>query len=178
MRAFLTRFSACDPDMRPGIRWWLPGAKLDDRELIRELEDMHRAGIGAVELSCQNQNGDGWGSPQWFSHFKVILREAGKRNMKVDFMPGVHWVTTAIGLELYGSGSEKELVQCSDTKTLPRVPIRWSIPAPLPSPGGNGNHDFDRRVPVEQGIFLGAVIAIQPPEILCSKWKGPTAGFR
>lgn len=41
MRAFLTRFSACDPDMRPGIRWWLPGAKLDDRELIRELEDMH-----------------------------------------------------------------------------------------------------------------------------------------
>lgn len=158
MRAFLTRFSACDPDMRPGIRWWLPGAKLDDRELIRELEDMHRAGIGAVELSCQNQNGDGWGSPQWFSHFKVILREARKRNMKVDFMPGVHWVTTAIGLELYGSGSEKELVQCSDTKTLPRAPIRWSIPAPLPRPGGNGNHDFDRRVPVEQGIFLGAVI--------------------
>ena len=158
MKDFLTRFSVCDSDMRPGIRWWLPGANLDDLELIRELEDMHQAGIGAVELSCQNQNGDGWGSAQWFSHFKIILREAGKRNMKVDFMPGVHWVTTAIDLALYDTGSEKELVSCSDTKTLPREPIRWSIPVPPPRSGGNGNHDFDHRAPVEQGVFLGAVI--------------------
>lgn len=75
MRAFLTRFSACDPDMRPGIRWWLPGAKLDDRELIHELEDMHRAGIGAVELSCQNQNGDGWGT---LSGFPILRPSCGK----------------------------------------------------------------------------------------------------
>ncbi len=158
MKAFLTRFSVCEPDQRPGIRWWLPGANLDDQELIRELEDMHLAGIGAVELSCQAQNGDGWGSPQWFSHFKTILREAGKRNMKVDFMPGVHWVTTAIGLDLYSSGSEKELVQCSDTKQLRQEAFSWPIPVPAPRPSGSGNHDFDSRAAVERGIFLGAVI--------------------
>lgn len=62
---------------------------------------MKRAGIGGVELSFLEQNGEGWGSEQWFTNLSKILYHANRLGIEADIMPGVHWVTSAKDVFLY-----------------------------------------------------------------------------
>lgn len=151
-----TVFQQCPDSCRPRIRWWLPGANLQEEELTRELEDMKRAGIGAVELSFLGQNGQGWGSESWFSHLAVILREAARLGLQVDVMPGVHWVTAALGIPIHGDASEKELVVIEET--IDPVQTQFSVPAPAPRAPGSGNHDFDSRTAVTAARLVGVTV--------------------
>ena len=44
-------FTSPDNASRPYVRWWWNGDKVEKNELIRELNLLHKAGIGGVEIN-------------------------------------------------------------------------------------------------------------------------------
>ena len=44
-------FTSPDNASRPYVRWWWNGDKVEKNELIRELNLLHEAGIGGVEIN-------------------------------------------------------------------------------------------------------------------------------
>ncbi len=89
--------SAC----RPMVRWWWFGCALSKRELARELDEMHRAGIGGVEIQPvyplaidEPQKGIvncAYLSDEWLEHLKFIVDRAKQYDMIVDVTFGSGW---------------------------------------------------------------------------------------
>ncbi|MFQ7055815.1 MAG: hypothetical protein ACLRQT_06760 [Alistipes sp.] len=44
-------FANPDARHRPYVRWWWNGARVNEQEILRELDVMHKAGIGGVEIN-------------------------------------------------------------------------------------------------------------------------------
>jgi hypothetical protein len=84
---------------KPFVRWWWNGDKLTAEEIVRELEVMHQAGIGGVEINpIAFPGGDDlgipslpWLSAEWMDMVKVALKGAEERNMTCDIIVGSGW---------------------------------------------------------------------------------------
>lgn len=86
---------------RPWVRWWWNGDKVDTVELKRELQLLHEAGIGGVEINpiefpakrCDSLGivSLEWLSDKWIAALEVTLREARRLGMGCDLLVGSGW---------------------------------------------------------------------------------------
>lgn len=100
-------FASPDIDYAPGVRWELPLGNTTDAELIRELNALHDAGFGVVEVTATGQPegvipegyphaGEnyaavyGMGSYEWSRTLQTILRTANELGMRVDYHVSVN----------------------------------------------------------------------------------------
>ena len=85
-------------EARPKVRYWLPGAAVDDADLEQELTAIAARGFGGVEivglLGTPDEiiNGeDGWGGERWKQVLALIDRTCAKLGMSMDVANGPMW---------------------------------------------------------------------------------------
>jgi alpha-L-rhamnosidase len=85
---------------RPFVRWWWNGDKLTEKEILRELDLLHSAGIGGVEVNpIRFPNPDDplgvpsieWLSKPWIGMLQTAVRAGHERGMIVDSIVGSGW---------------------------------------------------------------------------------------
>ena len=88
--------------VRPKIRWWLPGAFMEKEELEQEIDDLVAAGYGGAEIlyfmgiPSNDINPKAYheyyfGSDKWNDLMKHALKKAIELNFKLDFTVGPLW---------------------------------------------------------------------------------------
>lgn len=92
--------ASLDP-YRPWVRWWWNGDKVDTVELKRELQLLHDAGIGGVEINpiefpssrCDSMGIRSliWLGDEWMTALEATLREARRLGMGCDLLVGSGW---------------------------------------------------------------------------------------
>lgn len=84
----------------PFVRWWWNGDRVDSAEICRELELLHEAHIGGVEINpvCFPPYADSagkksieWLSDEWIDMLGVACRKAQSLGMTVDLIVGSGW---------------------------------------------------------------------------------------
>ena len=89
-------------ECRPKMRWWLPGAFIDDNEIEKEIRDMKKAGFGGAEILYfmaiptkevmpESYSEYYFGSKQWNDRMKHALKTAIEVDFKLDFTVGPLW---------------------------------------------------------------------------------------
>ncbi len=87
-------------EARPFVRWWWNGNRITEKEIIRQLDLLHDAGIGGVEINpieipewCDTTGTRElvWLSPEWNRLLALASEEAGKRGMITDLIVGSGW---------------------------------------------------------------------------------------
>jgi len=85
---------------RPFVRWWWNGDKLTEKEILRELDLLHAAGIGGVEINPIRFPNPGdplnipsieWLSQPWIKMLQTAVRGAHERGMIADSIVGSGW---------------------------------------------------------------------------------------
>lgn len=85
---------------RPMARWWWNGDRLDEKEILRELDLLKQIGIGGVEINPirfpNNTDSVGyssltWLSPQWSHMVEFTARACRERDMDCDIIVGSGW---------------------------------------------------------------------------------------
>jgi hypothetical protein len=85
---------------RPFVRWWWNGDKLAAGEILRELDLLHTAGIGGVEINpIRFPNPDDplnkpeieWLSKHWIGMLQTAVQGAHERGMIADSIVGSGW---------------------------------------------------------------------------------------
>ena len=93
-------FTSPDNASRPYVRWWWNGDKVEKNELIRELNLLHEAGIGGVEINPIAYPGtdDELGikaldylGDEWIDMLKAVFDEADRLGMDCDLIIGSGW---------------------------------------------------------------------------------------
>ncbi|MCI5482402.1 MAG: glycoside hydrolase family 2, partial [Bacteroidales bacterium] len=93
-------FSSPDNANRPFVRWWWNGDKVERNELIRELNLLHEAGIGGVEINPiaypgtkdeLNVRALDYLSDEWIDMLKAVFDEADRLEMTCDLIIGSGW---------------------------------------------------------------------------------------
>jgi len=100
-KEYISQLTAPTPDARGYTRWWWYGCNVEKAEIDRELDFMHRAGIGGVELQIlypvtpdDPAKGDyniPFGSPEFYEILAYTQKACQKRGMVMDFTPGSSW---------------------------------------------------------------------------------------
>ena len=97
------QFQAPPASARPFVRWWWNGSRINEKEIIRELDLMKAAGIGGVEIntigmleaipadSLKEFPPVPWLSPEWNRMVKVASEGARERGMIADLIVGSGW---------------------------------------------------------------------------------------
>lgn len=85
---------------RPFVRWWWNGDRLQEKEILRELDVMKVAGIGGVEINpikfpsftddLHIQSLE-WLSDEWITMLEVAVKGAKERDMYCDMIVGSGW---------------------------------------------------------------------------------------
>jgi hypothetical protein len=87
-------------EARPFVRWWWNGNRVTEKEIIRQLDVLHEAGIGGVEINpikvpewCDTSGTKAltWLSPEWNRILAFTSEEAHKRGMITDLIVGSGW---------------------------------------------------------------------------------------
>jgi len=87
-------------EARPFVRWWWNGNRVTEKEIIRQLDVLHKAGIGGVEINpiavpqeCDTSGTKAltWLSPEWNRILAFASEEAHKRGMITDMIVGSGW---------------------------------------------------------------------------------------
>ena len=106
---------------RPFVRWWWNGNQVMAREINRELDVLHKAGIGGIEINPIAMPEDAknigtkpvkWLSKEWNLLVAETAKEAAKRGMIIDMIVGSGW---PFGGEFL---KEKEMIQRVVTHTI------------------------------------------------------------
>lgn len=94
-------FAAPPNDARPMVRWWWFGPAVVKPELARELDQMHAAGIGGVEVAAEypmslDDPAKGilnlrYGSPEYLDMVRFAADHANSLGMRVDLTLGSGW---------------------------------------------------------------------------------------
>ena len=109
-------------EARPFVRWWWNGNHLEADEIVRELDVLHAAGIGGIEINpiaMPEEAADigtkpiEWLSKEWNVMLTYAAQEAKKRGMITDMIVGSGW---PFGGEFL---SEDETVQRVITHQIP-----------------------------------------------------------
>lgn len=98
----ITNLLITPPSAARGMtRWWWYGCAVTREEIVRELDFMHAAHIGGVELQIlypvtpddpeQGIYNIPYGSPEFYDILKFTADECAKREMAFDFTPGSSW---------------------------------------------------------------------------------------
>lgn len=85
-------------NIRPKIRFWLPGAAMDETDLREEIRMLAKRGFGGIEVVVlQNLpkeillSDDGWGGANWNRMLDIINDEVKKQGMSLDLAVGPGW---------------------------------------------------------------------------------------
>lgn len=87
-------------EARPFVRWWWNGNHLEKEEIARQLDVLHQAGVGGVEINPIAMPEDAadigtksitWLSPEWNDMLVFATEEAKKRGMIADLIVGSGW---------------------------------------------------------------------------------------
>ncbi len=87
-------------EARPFVRWWWNGNRITEGEIKRQLNVLHFAGIGGVEINpiSMPEQADTtgtesltWLSPEWNRLLALAAGEAGNRGMITDLIVGSGW---------------------------------------------------------------------------------------
>lgn len=94
-------FIAPPADAKPMVRWWWFGPAVVKPEIARELDQMHSAGIGGVELAAEyplalDDSSKGilnlrYGSPEYVEMLRFANEHATSLGMRVDLTLGSGW---------------------------------------------------------------------------------------
>lgn len=94
-------FANPDGRHRPYVRWWWNGARVNEQEILRELDVMREAGIGGVEINTiqfPDQTADTvgcaaltWLSDEWIRMVNVAADGCRERGMVCDIIVGSGW---------------------------------------------------------------------------------------
>ena len=87
---------------RPWVRWWWPGAAVEDDELRREIDLLDQAGFAGGEIQpfnpgltnltpAQRTAVDQYALPPFFAHMKTVTEAAAARGMQIDYTFGSAW---------------------------------------------------------------------------------------
>ena len=92
--------------LRPRIRYWLPGAAMDEEDLRTEIEQLYQRGFGGVEIVVLDthipeidKGEDGWGTPNWDEMVCVIADQTQKLGMSMDIANGPGWPISSPAIE-------------------------------------------------------------------------------
>ena len=84
-------------ESKPWTRWWWMGNAVDKGNLIYELDEMKKVGIGGVEITSiygvkgKEDRFIEYLSPEYSEILRFTIDEAHSRNMEVDLPPGSGW---------------------------------------------------------------------------------------
>lgn len=104
---FVTNFESryASPEMlyRPQVRWWMAQGYHTDATLAEEAQSLKDSGFGGMEVlamtaSDVNSAPGGaqrysWGSAEWSSDMRTVIREATKQGLGASLTSGTHWGT-------------------------------------------------------------------------------------
>lgn len=85
-------------EARPGARWYVLGSAFTREDVVWNLDEYARVGLGYLELTpiygVEGNEGREipFLSPEWMDMYKFIVREAGKRGIVIDMAMGSGWV--------------------------------------------------------------------------------------
>lgn len=101
VEALYSGFKTPPAEAKTFVRWWWSSNRIEPEQIERELDVLHKAGIGGVEINpIQGREGRGfksevkplrWRSKQWDRMVQHAGREAKKRGMIADLLPGSGW---------------------------------------------------------------------------------------
>jgi hypothetical protein len=90
-------------EARPFVRWWWNGNRVNEKEILRQLEVMKAAGIGGVEINTVGMLREvtpemvqgfpelDWLSPEWNRLIRKTTDGARERGMMADLIVGSGW---------------------------------------------------------------------------------------
>ena len=85
-------------EARPGVRYWVPAAAMDETDFREEIRQLYARGFGRIELvvlSGRNpeldRSEDGWGTENWDRMVRIAADETEKLGMKLDIANGPGW---------------------------------------------------------------------------------------
>jgi hypothetical protein len=93
-------FKNPDSESRAFVRWWWNGNRVDEKEVLRELNLLKDAGFGGVEINPiamppvtgePDQRQLEWLSPEWMQVLKTACLGAKERGMMADLLVGSGW---------------------------------------------------------------------------------------
>ncbi len=104
MKNWYKEMNFLDNEYRPKIRYWMPHSMVNEKGIKRDVRDFYERGYGSIEVVCktndlmgaENRPDNMWGSDAWIEKMKVLLREAKKYGLTVDFINGPAWPITDI----------------------------------------------------------------------------------
>ena len=92
-----TSWPEVQPEARPGVRWWWLGSAVDSAGLTANMEDLHHAGIGAVEITpiygidgAEHRHID-YLTPRWMNLYKHVVAEGKRLDIQIDMNNGTGW---------------------------------------------------------------------------------------
>ena len=101
--AFFAAFRNPPSRLRPFVRWWWNGARVNEAEVLRELDVLKEAGVGGVEINTIAMPEyvpaaelapfpeKPWLSPEWCSVVRTAAEGARERGMTADVIVGSGW---------------------------------------------------------------------------------------
>ncbi len=91
-------FDSIPMEARPGVRYWVPAAAMDEADFREEIRQLCERGFGRIELvvlSGRNaeldRSEDGWGTENWDRMVRIAADETEKLGMKLDIANGPGW---------------------------------------------------------------------------------------
>jgi hypothetical protein len=99
-RFLFSGFQNPPAEARPFVRWWWNGNCLQKEEIVRQLDMLHNAGIGGVEINpiAMPEEADDlgiepltWNSKEWNEMLRFAALETQKRRMLADLIVGSGW---------------------------------------------------------------------------------------
>ena len=85
-------------EARPGVRYWVPAAAMDEADFREEIRQLYARGFGRIELvvlsgrnSELDHSEDGWGTKNWDRMVRIAADETEKLGMKLDIANGPGW---------------------------------------------------------------------------------------
>ncbi len=93
------KFKFPEGKCRPKVRYWMPHAVVSESGIVKDIADLAARGFGGVEVVTMRESieygfynrENMWGSKAWIEAMKILLREAKKHSMTVDFANGPSW---------------------------------------------------------------------------------------
>lgn len=154
-------FASPPADARPMVRWWWFGPAVVKPEIARELDVMHAAGIGGVELAAEypmalDDPAKGilnlrYGSPEYVDDLKFANQHARALGMRVDLTLGSGWPYGGpnVPIELASGKLRVVAVALGGEGGVPKLGAGESFVAAFVAKGTAGNFDAAsaRRVP-------------------------------
>lgn len=181
---------------RPWVRWWWPGAAVDQPELAREIQLLHATGFGGAEIQSMmpnmvrlNQQDQArmhdYAEPSFFAAVAATGNAAQAVGMQLDYTLGSAWPSGG-GFAITPEKAMLELTMATtQVEAGAQDVIRLDIPKPTKRLGALNSMDprvkdprvADWRERLNARAKIVAVVAMKgtAPEL---KTAGATAGFK